>query len=242
MSSQLKATPAPELPDEASVVAYLRTHPDFFDHHRQLLTALRLPHVSGGGTVSLVERQVATLRQKNHRLDRKLKELVEVARANEALATKVHKLALELLAATTLGGTLTTLERNLRTGFAADQSLIVLYSELSGFDALPKQRFVRVVSRTAAELRPFETFLGGGRARCGQVRDSQRDFLFGKDTDEIGSAALIPLGDQASLGFMAIGSANSEHFHPTMSIDFLTRIGELVTGALERGRNHSAAA
>ena len=40
----------------------------------------------------------------------------------------------------------------------------------------------------------FETLFESGRPRCGQIRDSQRDYLFGAGTVEIGSAALVPLG------------------------------------------------
>ena len=51
---------------------------------------------------------------------------------------------------------------------------------------------------------------------------------------EVGSAALVPLGERADIGFLAIGSADADRFHPGMSIDFLGRIGELVAGALKR--------
>jgi uncharacterized protein YigA (DUF484 family) len=66
------------------------------------------------------------------------------------------------------------------------------------------------------------------------VRDSQRDYLFGKDTVAIGSVALTPLGVKGSLGLLAIGASDSERFHPAMSTEFLSRIGELVTFALTR--------
>ena len=46
--------------------------------------------------------------------------------------------------------------------------------------------------------------------------------------------ALVPLGTNAENGFLAIGSADADRFHPGMSIEFLTRIGELVAGALQR--------
>ena len=95
-------------------------------------------------------------------------------------------------------------------------------------------RFFKAVSRDDDRLQAFDTFLKGSGPRCGQVRDAQRSFLFGRETDEVGSAALVPLGQGAEVGFMAIGSVDANRFHPGMSIDFLTRLGELVTGALER--------
>ena len=70
--------------------------------------------------------------------------------------------------------------------------------------------------------------------RCGQVRDSQKAFLFQDAAEEIGSVALVPLGNKSELGFLAIGSVDSDRFHPGMSIDFLTRLGDLVAGSLKR--------
>ena len=64
--------------------------------------------------------------------------------------------------------------------------------------------------------------------------DVQRDFLFGEATNEIGSCALVPLGEKCEIGFLAIGSADAERFHPGMSIDFITRLGELISSALAR--------
>ena len=43
---------------------------------------------------------------------------------------------------------------------------------------------------------------------------------------------LIPLGERASLGLLAIASHDTERYLPTMSTDFLVRIGEIVTEAL----------
>ena len=83
-------------------------------------------------------------------------------------------------------------------------------------------------------LKAFDTFLKRSNPRCGQIRDAQRDFLFGKETDEIGSCALVPLGKQCDIGFLAIGSADADRFHPGMSIDFLARLGQLIAAALKR--------
>jgi uncharacterized protein YigA (DUF484 family) len=184
--------------------------------------------------VSLVERQVSVLRQKDLKLERKLKELLEVARANDVLAAKLHQLTLQLLAARSLKATLEALETALRTGFNADQSILVLFGDPPAFADVRVGRFFKVLERDNPGLKSFDTFLGNHNPRCGQVRDVQRDFLFGKMTDEVGSAALIPLGKKSEVGFLAIGSVDANRFHPGMSIDFLKRLGQLVTEALRR--------
>ena len=233
MSTQRKAEFVEEQLSEQAVHDYLAAHPDFFERHSTLLSSLNLPHASGGA-VSLVERQVSVLRQKELKLERQLRELLDVARENDMLGAKIHELTLHLLAANDLGKTVTAIEEALRAGFRADQAVLVLFGDPDAFGDINGGRFFRVVQRDDDALKPFSTFLEGTSARCGRMRDSQRDFLFHQDANEIGSAALVPLGAGAEIGFLAVGSTDSDRFHPGMSIDFLTRLGDLVAGSLRR--------
>jgi uncharacterized protein YigA (DUF484 family) len=233
MSTQRKAEFLHEELTEEAVHDFLLHNPDFFETNAALLDSLRLPH-SAGGTVSLVERQVSLLRQKDLKLERKLKDLLEVAHANDALASKTHTLTLRLLAQTDLNNTLQVIEAALRTDFGADQSILVLFGDPANFVDVDVGRFLLVIERDSDDLRAFDTFLNGVNPRCGQIRDAQRNFLFGHDTDEVGSAALVPLGRKSATGFLAVGSADAERFNPGMSTDFLSRLGELVAEALKR--------
>jgi len=233
MSTQAEVDYVDEELSEQAIHDYLATHPDFFENHANLLNSLHLPHASGGA-VSLVERQVSVLRQKDIKLEKQLKELIEVARANDLLAAKIHELTLQLLATTDLKTTIIALEEAMRSGFGADQAVLVVFGDPNAFDDIDIGRFFHVVERKSEELNSFKTFLDGNSARCGQIRDAQRDFLFQHDADEIGSAALVPLNDGNEIGFLAIGSTDANRFHPGMSIDFLKRLGDLVASALKR--------
>ena len=233
MSTQAKPDYLDDELSEQSVHDYLAAHPDFFEHNATLLSSLNLPH-SSGGTVSLVERQVSMLRQKDLKRDRHLKELISVARANDVLAAKIHELTMQLMAAADLRTTVKALEEAMRSGFGADQAVLVILGDPEAFDDIDVGRFFRVVMKNDPSLKPFSTFLNGSGARCGQIRDSQREFLFHNDSEEIGSAALVPIGKGAEIGFLAVGSVDTDRFHPGMSIDFLTRLGDLVSTALKR--------
>jgi uncharacterized protein YigA (DUF484 family) len=201
-----------------------------------LLTKLRLPHIrDSGATVSLVERQVEVLRERNQSLERKLKELVDVARANDALADRIHRLSQRLIQARTLLDTINAIETSLREDFEAMHSVLVLFIEDARELGPQAVRFLRAANPLDADIRSFESLLSSAKPRCGQVRDTQRDYLFGKDSIEIGSVALAPLGAKGSLGLLAIGASDADRFHPAMSTEFLSRIGELVTYALMRG-------
>jgi uncharacterized protein YigA (DUF484 family) len=229
--------PNPEYVDEElseqAVCDYLAAHPDFFERNARLLGLLELPHATGSA-VSLVERQVSVLRQKDLKRKRELKELIEVARANDVLSAKLHELTKQLLAADSLASTIAVVEKAMRSGFDADQAVLVIFGDPGGFADIDAGRFFRVINRKDSSLQPFNTFLNGNGARCGQIRDTQREFLFHHDAEEIGSTALVPLGKGAEIGFLAIGSVDSERFHPGMRIDFLTRLGDLIAGALKR--------
>ncbi len=233
MSTQAKTEFVEEELSEQSIHDYLAAHPDFFERHSTLLSSLNLPHASGGA-VSLVERQVAVLRQKDLKLERQLKELIEVARANDLLSAKIHELTMQLLIANDLHKTIAVIEEAMRAGFDADHAVLVLFGDPEAFEDINAGRFFRAVKKDDPVLKPFGTFLGGTSPRCGKIRDSQREFLFHGDADEIGSAALVPLGDGAEIGFLAVGSTDGDRFHPGMSIDFLTRLGDLVAGSLKR--------
>jgi uncharacterized protein YigA (DUF484 family) len=233
MSTQAKTEFVDEALSEQSIHDYLAAHPDFFERHSTLLSSLNLPHASGGA-VSLVERQVAVLRQKDLKLERQLKELIEVARANDLLSAKIHELTMQLLIANDLHKTIAVIEEAMRSGFDADHAVLVLFGDPEAFEDIKAGRFFRAVKKDDPMLKPFGTFLGGTSARCGKIRDSQREFLFHGDADEIGSAALVPLGAGAEIGFLAVGSVDGDRFHPGMSVDFLTRLGDLVAGSLKR--------
>ena len=224
-----------EILNDASVADYLQTYPDFFERNSALLAKLRLPHVrEGGSTISLVERQVEVLRERNQSLDRKLKELVEVARANDTLADRIHRLSQRLIRAKSLLETINAVETSLREDFDAMHSVLVLFLDEAKPLEADAGRFLRTASVVDEEIKMFDSLMTAGKPRCGQVRDAQRDYLFGKDSVEIGSVALTPLGIKGALGLLAIGASDAERFHPAMSTEFLSRIGELVTYALMR--------
>lgn len=225
---------------EDAVAEYLRTHPDFFERHGTLLVRLKLPHEPGGATISLVERQVAMLRQRNAELERQLKDLIAVAKSNDALVEKIHQLSMRLLRTSDPDERLEQLETSLREDFGAERATLVVYAgtELSIGE---HPGFVKTIGRDDPALRPFSAFIQSAKPRCGPLRDRQKALLFEHEADSIASAAMLPLGRDGDFGFLVIGSGDPEHFNPGKRMDFLTRIGELISIALAGERPLSAA-
>jgi hypothetical protein len=224
---------------EDEVAAYLQAHPDFFDRHGKLLLRLEIAHETGGGAISLVERQVGLLRQRSAELERQLRDLVTVAKINDAFVEKIHRLSLRLIATTNFSERLELLETGLREDFLAERAVLVLFRPATELP-VALHGFVKLVERGDAGLKPFASFLKSGRPRCGLIRDRQKAFLFAGHEAEIGSAALVPLAAGAELGFLGIGSSDRDYFNPGKSMDLLGRLGELVAVAVT-GRLSAAA-
>lgn len=214
--------------DDDRVAAFLLEEPDFFQRRPEVLGKLKVPHGSGA-TVSLIEKQVEVLRGQNRSLERKLVDLIEVARANDAAIERIHQLALNLMESADLSELLTNLQDVLRSRFLADEVAIVLFEgkpeQLAGSPA-------RAVARNDAALEHFTNFLKAGKPHCGRLRPPQLEFLFGAKAAEIGSCALMPLGARSELGLLAIGARSEDQFAPTLGTVYLTHIGELVATAL----------
>lgn len=226
-----------EAVDEQTITQYLQQHPDLFDRHPQLLTRLRLQHPRNGTTVSLIERQVEVLREKHAALEQKLAEFVRVARDNDTLADRIHRFTRRLLRTSTRAQALAQIETGLREDFDAYHTALVLQVLKGSASALPadaSSHFLREVSTDNPIIKSFESLFSSGRPRCGQVRDSQRDFLFGAEAAAIGSVALIPLGAMTPPGLLVLGSVDRDRFHPGMSIEFLSRMAELIADSLLR--------
>ena len=215
---------------ESAIADYLKSHPDFFERHPLILLGLKLPHRTGGSAISLVERQVSMLRQRNAQVERQFKDLVAVAKTNDALVEKIHQLGLKLMRASDLPARLEALETGLREDFGAERAVLVLFADKAPA-AAQREGFVRRVSAEDADVKPFAAFLRAAKPRCGPLRDRQK-YIFERDADTVSSAALVPLGADASLGFLIIGSGNPDHFHPGKRMDFLARLGELLSVAL----------
>jgi uncharacterized protein len=233
-SNQVRGVPAEPIDDQA-IAQYLQRHPEFFEQHPQLLARMRVQHPRTGSTISLIERQVEVLREKIQTSDAKLADFVRVARANNVLAEKIHRFTRRLLRAAGSGPAIAEIEASLREDFDTFHAVLVLTTAHAPADRDPSWRFLHCVSTDDTNYRSFDALFTASKPRCGQIRDSQREFLFAAEAPNIGSVALVPLGGQPAMGLLALGSVDRDRFHPGMSTEFLARMGELITDALVRG-------
>ncbi|NKN34342.1 DUF484 family protein [Marichromatium bheemlicum] len=205
---------------EATVAAYLQRHPDFFEHHPEILSALRIPHPTGAGAISLIERQVRTLRQELDTERQRLGQLIARAREYESLSTRLHALVLKLIAINDPEQLCTRLREVLLQEFRADAVTLRLF---------PRDPETAATDPLGAA---FEDFLARKHALCGPLDGDKAEVLFGEAATRVRTAALVPIRTGARSGVLAIGSADPERFRPELGTDLLDRLGEIIAHKL----------
>ena len=224
--SEESANPQPEDAGvaEQQVAEYLAAHPDFFESRLELLNDLRIPHPTQNKTVSLVERQLMSLRDQAQQNRRQLQELVTVARENERLGRQLHELTLALIETATFDELINTLQDELRGQFQADAVELRLFSQAE---------LEKAVNEGEPGPAVFRNLMDQGRPKCGVLNTDQLAYLFGSQATETGSVALVPISAKRTLGILAIGSRDPARFHPGKGTDFLRRLGEVVSRTLQ---------
>ena len=207
-----------------SVAMYLEGHPDFFNKYPALLTGLELPHESGRA-ISLVEKQVALLREQNRQTRRRLHELIEIAEQNEDLARRLHRLTLSLMVADRPAALFQTLYEDLRRNFQADRAVVRLFAE----PAEAPHAAPEFAGEDAGAQALFKGMLAKRQPRCGPLHARQRAFLFGAEADDLASAVMAPLSGSGWSGILAIASLDAERFRPGMGVELLANLAELLS-------------
>ncbi len=214
---------------EQRVVDYLRHHGDFFVRNAGLLTELEIPHPCGKA-VSLIEYQVAVLREHNHQLRHRLQELIANARDNEELSRRLHRLTLGLMECTEIDQIFSTLYEALRDDFAAERVAVRLF-------VAPRSESQRRMAEFAGDQTTsralFHEVLETANPLCGRLRREQLDLLFGADGGTIGSGVLLPLGVVQRIGVLAIGSCDERRFHPGMGTVFLRHLADVASHVMQ---------
>lgn len=224
----MSAKPAETLSLNADAVAeWLQHNPDFFATRTDLLCQMQLPHETGAA-VSLVERQVGLLRDRNHELRSRMQALLESARTNDRLFENSRKLVLALLEAQNLEQLLVAVEESLSRDFQAEQYQILILDR--DCPTIGQARSVSTEETRAA----VGSLMDSQKPVCGILRDSECTFLFGSQAEAVKSAAIVPLKDVDLIGLLAIGNSHADHFQRTMGTLFLEYLADILGRLLPR--------
>jgi uncharacterized protein YigA (DUF484 family) len=210
------------------IESWLREHPDFFENHPDLLAELSLPHESGSA-ISLVERQVAILRERNIDMRNRLSKLLDNARDNDKLFEKTKRLVLNLLEGQDMGDIIDALHYSFDKDFSIHFTSVILFGSL---EKVPSSQ-ARVVSIAHAREH-LGSLLKNNRALCGSLGAEELEFIFGDHASEIGSVAVVPLVHGSAFGIVAIGNRDPQYYRSSMGTLFLGYIAEVLNRLLPK--------
>jgi uncharacterized protein len=200
------------------VARYLRTHPQFFDQHPELLEGIQVPHPYGGRAIPLAERQTVALRDKNKALEGRLGELLQFGEENDAISEKVHRLSVALAGARDFPALAASIYFHLREDFAVPHVALRVWGKSVPAD-FDEARAVDDAQRNHAAAM--------GSPQCGAAAGNPFVPWFGEAQQHVRSVALVPLGQTTVFGLLALGSEDPKRFFPEMGTLYLRRIGEL---------------
>jgi hypothetical protein len=230
MSEQTGSDEQITIDSDRAALDYLEQHPDLLQRNPELLAKLQIPHQSGHGAVSLIERQVKVLRDTNHRLEDRIRDLVETAQANEELSEKMHRYSIGLMQAATANDLLNIAETSLQKLFNIEVASIRFKP---GFETGIEAGSDAMISDKAYAA--LLDSLGIGRGNChNDLDDALLQALFGSGAEGIRSCGLAAIDTPHRIGILALGSPSKNRFAPDKGTLFLERLGEQVSSALIR--------
>ena len=199
---------------EEDIANFLLSTPGFFERHAEVLASVQFTSPHGQRAVSLQERQAEMLREKIKGLEQRVMEMVRNSHENEAIAQKVHQWTGSLL----------------QVRDPIDLPPTVVDGVCALFDV--PQAAVRVWGVSGAYITmPF----------CGpNLGFEPAGWLAPGAAEPAQSIALLPLRvgaiDSATpaFGLLVLGSPDPQRFDATMGTDFLSRMAELASAALQR--------
>jgi len=223
--------------DAETIAEYLHQNPEFFEENPDVLAELNISH-QVSGAISLVERQLGTLRDQNKKSKAQLESLIQIARDNDKLNERMHRLILSLMDANSLNDIYIALDDSLRGDFEADAVTIKLFVDPSQVNIDPDSDLIQTIFVPLEDpcLDSFKNILSHEKPVCGPLKPEQLSYLFDDQADAIKSTALIPLGgDLCSstgcnyLGILAIGSHDENRFHSNIGTLFLNNLGDILS-------------
>lgn len=205
--------------DDETVARFLQENPGFFERNPDLLEVLHVPHVAPTGAVSLIEKQVAVLRNRERATAQELNQLVEIARRNEHIADRLHMLAIRFMEASNLDEFLDELIYGLRHSFGLEAVAIFIPCDERA-DERPE--LVESDNELLKELR--DELLSGKPAVCiNNLMEFDLEPIFGQIGNEIRSFAILPIG-RFNGGVLILGSRDAEEYSPEAGTRFLEKL------------------
>ena len=223
------------LSDE-TVANFLTNNPDFFHRNPTILAEMSLPHNSGHAT-SLIERQVAILRERGIQTRHKLGELIEAAKENDNLLNTTQSLVIDLINAGSLNNIFTLLQSELHNKFSVESASVILITDTDTQNRYSIDATFFQDTNDAEET--ISGIVNNNQSLCGSLRETEADFIFNDTQYAIGSAAIASKKIERSTGadiivMLAVAHHNADHYNSDTGTLFLDYLCDILTALVKR--------
>ena len=216
---------------EDDIANYLVHTPGFFERHAQLLSSVQLTSPHGLRAVSLQERQMEMLRDKNKGLERRIMEMIRHSQENEAIAQRLHHWVRSVLVTHDDAALPDVLLGELQREFLIPQAAVRVWDT----PTLPVREALRELPAAQAvsdDVRSFAASLTLPYCGVNAGFEASKWML---DASTITSLAMIPLHHLGqTYGLLVLGSPDPTRYTADMGVDFLQQVGETASAALAR--------
>ncbi|WP_233799648.1 DUF484 family protein [Paraburkholderia sp. HP33-1] len=243
--------------NDREVAEYLLANPEFFVEHAETLATIRLANPHGKAAVSLQERQMEMLRDKNKQLERRLAELLRYGHENDSIASKFNRWTIRVIGERDPYALPRTIAGGLRDIFDVPQAALRVWDLAEPYAQADFARHVGEEVRifagslstpycganTGFEAAQWLAQAAGASNATTTVATGAADDHGTASSETVQtteSIALLALrdpegaADAPTFGLLVMGSSDPRRFHEGMATDFLTQIGALASAALSR--------
>lgn len=214
---------------EKEVADYLKANPGFFENRDSLVMKLKIPH-KNKGAISLVEKQLEVMRDRQRKTRKQLTEFVASAEANKEIFDKSRRLVLNLVAANRGKDFFDALEKGLKKDFGCKAYSLVVFGKR------PRQVNHFTTRVTADSARTYVgALMRAKEPTLGVLRPEEQDFLFRHQSEKVKSAAVLSVKERnRQLALLAIGHSDPHYFSPQMDTLFIGFIADVLAKLLPR--------
>lgn len=181
-------------------------------------------------------------KQRQNQQQNRLQQLLQTAMLNQQKLTHIQNMELRLLDAQSLVDLLHVLIYDYRLEFNLCAVTLNLADKEAEIEQLIKSASRDKAYADKARLVKSRLFLTGDYKNLASSPHhvvlteltEHHEMLFGNFAEDIESVAIIPLrrgGER--LGFLCLGSVDPNRYHPDLEIDFLARLGSIVSVCLQ---------
>ena len=207
------------------IATFLENNPQFFLEHEYLLTSLQLPHPRSDKVISLAERQTLHLRKHSQQLEKQIAQFLQNARDNEQISKSLLNWTCDLLAFNGEANEVCTfITKQFKKQYELQEVQLRFWEDKHPFSSCDcktssKQWVYSLHS-------PYTGPISGHEAASW--------FDAGHNLASIAVIPLYALGEQSSVGALALGSASKTRFTYNLGTDFLEAMGKMTMALLAR--------